>query len=375
MVEPLYVPVLPMKQNALGAYASLARSVRARTSPLWTIAPRTGPLRSLGHRPATPVDPDPAALTEWLRGKVTDVMRAQQAVPAWLDAFQVEDEPGPVTAGVWALLADSPLRPVTGIERAEWQTTACAELARASGNGLGIRVLLTGLPDERRAHAVQVLLDRIGTPSSIAVDLLLDLGAVTDEHHLADKWARRALELFGPLHQWRTVVMMAGAFPRNLPESFHAPPEEAHRFVWDAWHMVRHARAEHPLHVTYGDYGAHHTGGADQPSDGGGGPPWGVLRYTTERTFLLIKAPTKGRDRSVVVRSLARQLVEAPDFRGPLASDGERWLRDCAYGGGGPGSGNPAKWTWAGHIQHMTYVLRELRRLPGYATGVLPAGD
>ncbi|MFF4605045.1 hypothetical protein ACFY12_20210 [Streptomyces sp. NPDC001339] len=375
MVELLYVPVLPTKQNALRAYASLALSVRARTSPLWTIPPRAGPLRRLGHRPGAPVDPDPAALTEWLRGKVIEVRKVQQAVPAWLDAFHVEDEPGSVTAGVRELLADSPLRPVTGVERAEWQTAACVELARASGNGLGIRVLLTGLPDERRADAVLALLDQIGTPSSIAVDLLLDLGAVTDEYHPADKWALRALELFGPLHQWRTVAMMAGAFPRSLPESFHASPEEAHRFDWDSWHMVRHARGEHPLHVTYGDYGAHHASGADQPSDSGGGPPWGVLRYTAERTFLLIKAPTEGTDRCVVVRSLARQLVEAHDFRGPAYSDGERWLRDCAYGTGGPGSGNHATWTWAGHIQHMTYVLRELRRLPGQARGVLPAGD
>ncbi|MGF6945979.1 hypothetical protein BKA18_005832 [Streptomyces auratus] len=329
-------------------------------------------MRSLGHRPAAPADPDPAALTEWLRGKVIEVRKVQQAVPAWLDAFHVEEEPGPVIEGVWALMADSPLRLVTGVERADWQTTACAELARASGNGVGIRVLLPGLPDERHADAVQALLDRIGTTPSIALDLLLDLGAVTDEHHLADKWALRALELFGPLHPWRVVAMMAGAFPRTLPESFRALPEEAHRFDWDAWHMVRHARPEDPLHVTYGDYSAHHVGGADQPADSGGGPPWGFLRYTTERTFLLVKVPTEGLGHSAVVRSLARHLVEAPDFRGPVCSAGERWLRDCAYGAGSRGSGNPAKWTWAGHVQHMTYVLRELRKLPGQLTGVLP---
>ncbi|MGW9428428.1 beta family protein [Streptomyces decoyicus] len=374
MAEPLYVPVLPVKRNALGAYASLAPSVRARTTPLWTLAPRTGPLRTLGHRPAAPLDPDPAALTHWLRGRIGEVKKAQQATPAWLDAFHAEDEPGPVAAGVRELLADSPLRPVTGVGRAEWQTTACAELARASGNGLGIRVLLNDLPDERRTDAVQGLLDRIGSPP-VAVDLLLDLGAVTDEHHSADKWALRALDLLGPLHRWRTVAVMAGAFPGTLPESFPAPLEEAHRFDWDIWHMVRHARSGHPLRVTYGDYGAHHTGGADQPSDSGGGPPWGVLRYTAERTFLLVKAPTAGEGRSAAVRALARQLVEAREFRGAAFSAGERWLRDCASGTGSSGSGNPATWTRAGHIQHMTYVVRTLRTFPGYPTGRIPMDD
>ncbi|WP_405408442.1 beta family protein [Streptomyces decoyicus] len=373
MVEPLYVPVLPVKRNALGAYAALAPSVRARTMPLWTLAPRTGPPRSLGHRPEAPVDRDTTALTHWLQVRVSEVIKAQQATPAWLDAFHVEDERRPVTTGVWELLADSPLRPVTGVGRAEWQTTACAELARASGNGLGIRVLLNGLPDERRTDAVQGLLDRIGSPP-VAVDLLLDLGAVTDEHHSADKWALRALDLLGPLYRWRTVAVMAGAFPGSLPEFFPAAPEEAHRFDWDIWHMVRHVWSGHPLPVTYGDYGAHHTGGADQPSDSGGGPPWGVLRYTAERTFLLVKTPTAGEDRSVIVRSHARQLVGAHDFRGPAFSAGERWLRDCAYGEGGSGSGNPATWIWAGHIQHMTYVVHTLRAFPGHAVGALPVG-
>ncbi|MGW7576532.1 beta family protein [Streptomyces sp. NPDC054765] len=374
MVEPLYVPVLPTKDNALRAYESLAPSVRARTMPLWTLAPRTGPRRTLGHRPAEQLDPDPAALAEWLRCRVGKVKKAQQATPAWLDAFHVEDEPGPVTAGVREMLADSPLRPVTGVERAEWQMTACAELARASGNGLGIRVLLNGFVDERRTDAVQGLLDHLGSPS-VAVDLLLDLGAVTDEHHSADKWALSALDLLGPLYRWRTVVVMAGSCPSSLPEWSYAPAAEAHRFDWDIWHMVRHARSGHPLPVTYGDYGAHHTGGADQPSHREGASPWCVLRYTAERTFLLVRTPAMGEGRSAAVRSLGRQLVEAHDFRGPAFSAGERWLHDCAHGAGSTGSGNPAKWTWAGHIQHMTYVVHTLRTIPGQATGALPVGD
>ncbi|MCC4321498.1 MULTISPECIES: beta family protein [Streptomyces] len=359
MVEPIYVPVLPARRSALAAYERLAPWARRKTSPLWTIPPRTGAERTMGHRPSAPPDRDPVALTHYVRTKMVGITNVQQAIPAWLDAFHVEDEPGPLSAGIWELLADGPLRPVTGIERAHWQQLACAEWARTSGNGLGIRILVTSPPDERCADAVRCLLDRIG-PSTPAVDLLLDLRAVTDEHHPADKWALRALDLLDPLHGWRTVVLMAGSFPRHLPESAGAVMEDAHRFDWDTWHMVRHARGEHASHVIYGDYGAHHTGSADQPSERGGGPPWGVLRYTTERTFLLVRAPAEGPNRSATVRSLARRLVEVHDFRDRAFSDGERWLRDCAYGVGSDGAGTPEIWTRAGHVQHMTYVVRSL---------------
>ncbi len=313
----------------------------------------------MGHRPPGPLDRDPAALTQYVRTKAAEIAQAQQGLPAWLDAFHVEDEPGPVSTGMWKLLADSPLRPVTGTERADWQQIACAELARASGNGLGIRILVTALPDECCAAAVRRLLDHIGTPPP-AVDLLLDLRAITEEHHPAEKWALRALDLLGSLHGWRTVVLLAGSFPRLPPESPEMTLEDAHRFDWDTWHMVRHTRGAQATPVTYGDYGAQPTGGADQPSERGGGPAWGVLRYTTERTFLMIKAPTEGPNRSSTVRSLARQIVEAHDFRDSGFSDGERWLHDCAHGVGSDGAGTPEIWIRAGHVQHMTYVVRQL---------------
>ncbi|MFE9485246.1 MULTISPECIES: hypothetical protein [unclassified Streptomyces] len=89
---------------------------------------------------------------------------------------------------------------MTGIERAGRQQDAPAEVACASGNGLGVRVLLSELPDERRAEAVQRMIDRIRV-NTVPLDLLLDLGPVTDEHHQAGKWALRAVDLLGRLHR------------------------------------------------------------------------------------------------------------------------------------------------------------------------------
>ncbi|MCX5150401.1 beta family protein [Streptomyces sp. NBC_00320] len=132
--------------------------------------------------------------------------------------------------------------------------------------------------------------------------------------HRADKCALRALELLGPLTRWRSIVLLAGSFPPTAPEPAGWGPIEAHRHDWDVWHMVRHARPELPVDVTYGDYGAHRAFAAD--GGAGGGPPWGVLRYTTDRTLLLAKAPTIGEGHAEEVREIARRMVAEPDFRG-----------------------------------------------------------
>ena len=359
MVEPIYVPALPARKNSLEAYEGLAPPIRAAVAPLWTIPPRVGPARARGYRTAFPLDLSPGLLTQYLRGMAISILNAQQEMPAWVDAFHVEGQAEPVTAGLWTLLAQSPVRLVTGIDRAEWQQVACARLARDSRNGLGIRIQLTDLPDERDVVALQRLLYRFGT-QSLALDLLLDVGSVTDEHHQADKWALRAVDLLGALYSWRTVVVLAGAFPRVLPDDAAMSPVEAHRFDWDVWHMVRHAREGQSRHIAYGDYGAQHTSGADQPSTSGGGPPWGVLRYTTERTFLVAKAPTVGPGRTAAVRSLARQIVGTDDYRGARFSDGDLWFADCARLTGKEGTGNAGIWAGVGHNQHMTYVVEQL---------------
>ncbi|MDI3389105.1 hypothetical protein QIS99_23330 [Streptomyces sp. B-S-A8] len=357
---PLYVPVLPARSSALAAYAGLKPWIRAVTAPVWTVPPRTGPERLLGHRPEVLYDRDPVALAAHVRRRTVDIMRAQGALPAWVDAFHVEDEAGPVAGELWNHLPGSPLRPVTGVERPEWQQDATARTARASGNGLGVRVLLPGLPDERQAEAVRELARRVREAGAGPLDLLLDLGAVTDEHHRADKWAVRALELLGGLHRWRTVALIAGSLPPDLSDVPVGEVTEPHRFDWDVRHLVLHVAGPDALRPVYGDYGAQHVGGADQPTERGGGPAWGLLRYTTERTFLLAKAPTGGPDRAERVRSLALRLVETMDFRGPHFSDGDRWLDACARQSGSAGTGTPGRWIEAGHSQHMTYVTRQL---------------
>ncbi|MFE9541488.1 beta family protein [Streptomyces sp. NPDC006639] len=160
-------------------------------------------------------------------------------------------------------------------------------------------------------------------------------------------------------------MVLAGSVPRVVTDLAVGEMTEPHRFDWDIWHMMLHAGASAgeavvPL-VTYGDYGAQHTRGADQSTDRRGGQPWGLLRYTTERTFLLAKAATVGEEWAAGIRSLARQIVETQDYRGARFSDGDCWLDRCARGTSKAATGDAEAWLQAGHSQHMTYVVGQLR--------------
>ncbi|MFG2876460.1 hypothetical protein ACGFYU_15970 [Streptomyces sp. NPDC048337] len=338
MVEPLYVPVLPVRRGALAAYSGLTPSRHALVGPLWTVPRGVGAART----------PSLAA----------GIVVAQRSAPAWVDARHLEGEPDAVTEGFWQRLLGASVRPVTGPGRADRQRDACVEFALACGNGLGLRVPAEGAGSERGAERVRRLVERIGGPGGVPLDLLLDLGPVTHEGHRADKYALRALESLGPLARWRTIALLAGAFPPTAPEAAGRGPVEAHRHDWDVWHMVGHARPVLPAALTYGDYGAHHAGAADTVA--GGGPPWGVLRYTTERTFLLAKAPMAGEGHAERVREIARRMVGEYDFRGAGFSEGDRWLHACATGSGALGAGNAEGWIRAGHSQHLAYVADRL---------------
>ncbi|MEV8590821.1 hypothetical protein [Streptomyces sp. NPDC051180] len=355
VTEPIYVPALPARRSGFAAYGGLAPDVRAAVAPLWTVPPRVGPERTPGRRPTHPPDPDALALGGHLHRALTGIARVQRDRPAWVDTRHVESGPRAFVTGPY------PLRPVTGPERAAWQQVACAEAAAAGGGGLGVRVRPDPAPGGRWAEGVGRLLHRIAF-AHCPVDLLLDLGAVDDADDAAPRTALHALDLLGPLHPWRAVVLLAGAFPRSRPEGYGAALTETGRADRDLRDLLRHTGGGTGPQPLYGDYGAHDPASADRVSDTGHDPLRGAVRYTTRRTFLVGEVRAGGPGPHHGVRALARDIVDSDDFRGASYSRGDRWLQACADGTGPPGTGHPDAWICAGHLQHLTHTARELRR-------------
>ncbi|MGW4777648.1 beta family protein [Streptomyces filamentosus] len=347
MSGPLYVPVLPAKQHACQAYRQLIPAVQAAVVPLWNLPPR--------------VRAHPDALAVGVRDDLWRVRKAHRHHPAWVDCPFADEAQQSALAGALSADADvSPLRPVTGPDRSGEHQHAMLRHARATGSGVGIRLMMPGHWDDVPLHAVRDLIARVDP--AVEADLLLDLGAVPADRTDAAKETRRALDALLTLFPWRTAAVLGGAFPdvtARLLERGSAVVPRSDRHVWTE---ARSSRKEFDSVLAYGDYGADSTRGiARPPSTGKGGPPWNALRYTTDESYVLVKVPTRGPDRSAAIRAAARDILALPDFRGPAASAGEAWIRDCAHGNGPEGTGNVGVWLRVGNIQHMTHVVRSLR--------------
>ncbi|MFC9428069.1 hypothetical protein [Streptomyces sp. NPDC056987] len=347
MSGPLYVPVLPTRPYAADAYRRLRPEVQGATAPLWSLPPHHGL--------------SPSALAAAVRREVAVVGKAQRHHAAWLDApFADDTHVLPLAAVLRRAGTFGPLRPVTGPERSARQQQSAMATAADSGDGIGIRVRMPGEWDGDTADAVHDLLER--TDPRVPVDLLLDLGGVLADRPDAGKETLRALDAMHSLAAWRTIAMIGGGVLQATAGALEEGWYEQPRREWKTWcHVTEGDRAYLPR-LRYGDYGAQPAASlARDTRSGKGGPPWGVLRYTTEQSYVVAKMLTRGDARVAHNRTAARRLLDMPQFRGPVAGAAEAWLRDCAYGSGTGGTGNFSTWLWVGNAQHMTYVVHSLR--------------
>ncbi|MEV5383424.1 hypothetical protein [Streptomyces sp. NPDC052721] len=346
MSVPLYVPVLPTRPHAVSAYRALSPDIRRRTAPLWTLPPRPGFL--------------PRPLTQRIRKEAGDIATAHRHGSGWLDAPFADDvEAGilsdALTPGWWD---HRNLWPVTGPGRPGAQQSLALAVARRRQDGLGMRVRIPAAWNDGTMSEILGLLDLL--PPSCPVDLLIDLCTVLPDRPDAAKEALRALDALVPLISWRTVTVMAGGFPDPPSDFREGVLYEAARSDWETWEEIQHSGRTYLSRLTYGDYSVHPaTYAAQVPPARNGGPPWGVLRYTTARSYHLSKVP-HGTQYDDSNREAARCLTRLTDFRGPGATAGERWLRDRSLGM--TSTGNHTVWNRVGSVQHMTYVARSLAR-------------
>ncbi|MEV7556105.1 beta family protein [Streptomyces sp. NPDC089795] len=346
MAGPLYVPVLPTRPHAVGAYSRLRPDVQNTLTPVWNLPPHPGL--------------SPTELAAKVRQDLAAVSRGQRYHPAWLGAPFAGEEEIPVLAELMSeASAFGLLRPVTGPERHEAQQATALEAARTAGDGLGVRVRVPGEWDGRTSDDVRRLLER--ADPVVRVDLLLDLGAVRADRPDAGKEALRALDSLIPLAPWRTAAVLSGGFPNVTADMLEHGLCEVPRTDRNTWHEIAAGGRAYRELLSYGDYGVQPAEAISQPPrPAGGGPSWGFLRYTLDEAFVLGKVLASGDGRTAHNRATAHEFLAHPGFRGPTASSGETWLRDCALGLGGRGTGNFGTWLWVGNVQHMTYAVRHL---------------
>jgi hypothetical protein len=346
--ELLYVPVLRARQHAAAAYRWLPSADQRCIAPLWNLPPRPGTTAS--------------ALAAEFRKDLGSVGAVHRYGTGWIDApFADETQVAVLADLVDEYCVHGRLQPVTGPDRSAFQQATSLETAARSGRSLGIRVRVAGEWDTGMAEAVRSLVAR--ADPGVRVDLLLDMGAVLVSRPDAGKEALRALDALYPLAPWREVCVLSGGFPRVTAGMLEQGLREEPRRDWAMWHDLMQSRRPYVPVLRFGDYGTQSADAITKPpSAQKGGPDWGFLRYTTERTFVMSKILHKGRERSDKLsfnRAAARRIVDLTSFRGPKAGAAETWLRDLARGS--EKTGTFETWLTVGDAQHMAYVAHTLR--------------
>lgn len=342
MSGPLYVPVLPVRQHAVAAVKDLTPWTRDRIAPLWTLPVMTAE--------------DADELQQAVDKELGRVAAVQKYTSAWLDAPYAELDEAPYANLLPFYWSHTALRPVTAPELPASHQALAAHSAREGGNGLGIRIRLPNTWNDELAEHTEALLARMDR--EVRVDLLLDLQAVLPGRPDAGKEGLRALDALVPLASWRTVVVLSGGFPDTVDGLLDRDRGDVDRTDWEAWHEIRASGRSYGEAVRYGDYGTLPARNLGRAADDGDRSPYGLLRYTTDRSFLLARFWAENRGESGVTREAARWIIESPEFRGERASKGELWYQQCSRTTGSKGTGNAGTWNTVGNVQHMTYVVR-----------------
>ncbi|MFE6195068.1 hypothetical protein [Streptomyces sp. NPDC057838] len=345
MSGPLYVPVLPVRPHAAGAVGDLAPRIRDQTAPLWTL-------------PVMPSE-DADRLQQTVDKEVGRVAAVQKYNWAWLDAPHAELDKAPYAQLLPFYWSHTALRPVTAPDLPASHQAVAVHSARKGGNGLGVRVRLPTTCKDELVERTATLLARTGP--AVRVDLLLDLQAVLPGRPDAAKEALRALDALVPLTSWRTIVLLSGGFPEEVHRWGERDRGCADRTDWEAWHEIRASGRSYVEAVRYGDYATLPARNLARAADDNDRSRFGLLRYTTEHSFLLARFWAANRGETGATREAARWITESPDFRGEGASKGELWYRQCARTTGPKGTGNAGTWNRVGNVQHVSYVIRCLR--------------
>ena len=341
-----YVPALPVKRGDVRGYLDVAAAVAERMAPLWTI-----PVINLRTAEA----PSVQDRVKHLRKAAKQLRVAGSSRPCWIDTRHVEEDPqmvGDVLWGEFGLFTTAV--PITGPDRSPGQQALAEELAHSTGNGLGLRIDVPGLPAAEAAERVGELMQRIkAEPES--VDLLLDLGALQEPDEAAGL-ATRVAKVLGRMRPWRSVVLVAGAFPASLQRLERDQVSRLPRHEIRVWRAVGE-RSGLGERLVYGDYSVVHPG---KPAQTTTGPVTilGRVLYSAPEEFLVVK----GRDMTVYGAAqmpvLASRITSDPCFRGRGFSAGERYLADCVAGQESPGG--PERFIRAGHTQHLTQTVEQV---------------
>lgn len=208
-------------------------------------------------------------------------------------------------------------------------------------------------------------LDRVVSILGIAsseIDLVLDLGAVSDEKSasFASRIARIVLSETPRVNEWRTLTVASGAFPADLGFVQPEVPAETQRFDLALWlGLQTRVRGRKPI---FGDYGVAHPSLAGPAAFA----PAPQLRYTTDESWLIVKGRRSDRRGASQFFDICDRIVKHSAFT-PGLSWGDERIEHAARAASNAEvdapTGNASTWRAIGTSHHLAATTRMVASL------------
>jgi hypothetical protein len=359
-LQPTYVPVLRGKEGefaALEALEPLSADIKPLLLPLIEIP--SVPYDYANERPARTLDDHVAGIAERLK-------KCWPNRPVFLDLPWFEEErlaDGRVALA--AVLADCAARgvhaiPVVARRSSGSYLSAASSHTKNGPRGACVRLLVEDFEEDvDLVTEVDRLLSGLNADAH-SIDLVLDLEDLGTDDARAVLVARSIFSMIPKKDEWRRIIMVGASFPEDLSDVDAATTSTLPRREWSLWKTLQKRPGLLPRpEMIFGDYAIAHP--VPKELDPRIMLMSANIRYTTPRSWLIVKGRNVRQYGFDQYFELCKALVNRPEFSGRDFSWGDRFISDCATEMTGPG--NATTWRKVGTNHHLTLVAREIASL------------
>lgn len=354
-----YVPILKAKEAEMSSLRELSGDVRKHLTPLFEIPPV--PWDFVNDVEAKTIGEHLGQLPQKLASASTPGSRTFIDAGALPDAVLMADGRHPLSFVIdEARRLDLQLVPVTSPTRPPaYQAAVRDAVAR---DGLGVCVRLTD-DDLENSSRVESLLGELSSAIEVSVrefDVVIDFGSI-DENH-TNRETSAAISILADLPyagELRSLTFAASSFPPNLSGFSADSVNEIERAEWAVWAAIQKRQGSIPRLPAFGDYAVQHP---EQVEIDPRVMQMSVnLRYTIDRSWLILKGRNLRSYGHEQFNALCRTLVALPQYYGRGFSWGDTYIHACANELDGPG--NATTWRKVGTTHHLTVVSRQIASL------------
>lgn len=334
-----YVPVLRWKRGERIALRELGAE-RSRLVPL--IEPVT----------------TPAYDVDWMTEFLEQIAACWGRQPFFLDTIAQAENASALVPGLMKSAMSRSLAPILVVRLASTpeSQTVLTDIGLSSDQGVCLRITKDDLRSAILEPRTELTVDRLGRRPQ-DVDMVVDYGLCRPSDpsfaYLEDRLPR--------FDSWRSVIVLAGSFPKNL-QGLTVGEHELVRQEWISWRkQVAVMSSRLPA---FGDYTTQHALYEDPPA---GANVSASIRYAGDEYWVVMRGEglrNKSGAGFAQYPALAQLLMERKEYRGPDFSYGDAYISEVGSRQLST-TGNPETWLRAGINHHMVLVVRQIREALG----------